>query len=82
MAKMLLPESKETRSKKGDHAARYIHSNLLGLMACLFDVINDPNLPEPERRRYIRAMEEMIKVSKGYASTARPQVTSPFDIHV
>ncbi|CAJ0548046.1 Ff.00g048000.m01.CDS01 [Fusarium sp. VM40] len=76
MAKMLLPESKETRSKKGDHAARYIHSNLLGLMACLFDVINDPNLPEPERRRYIRAMEEMIKVSKGYASTARPQISA------
>ncbi|KAM0289256.1 hypothetical protein ACHAO9_006214 [Fusarium lateritium] len=76
MAKMLLPESKETRSKKGDHTARYIHSNLLGLMACLFDVINDPNLPEPERRRYIRAMEEMIKVSKGYASTARPQISA------
>ncbi|RGP60551.1 putative uvsb pi-3 kinase [Fusarium longipes] len=76
MAEMLLPSSKETRSKKGDHTARFIHSSLLGLMARLFDVINDQNLPDPERRCYIRAMEEMIIVSRGYASTARPQISA------
>ncbi|KAJ4263990.1 serine/threonine-protein kinase M1 [Fusarium torreyae] len=76
MATMVLPVNKETRSKKADHTARYIHSTLLGLMAQLFDVINDPNLPDPERRRYIRAMEEMIRVSRGYASTARPQISA------
>jgi serine/threonine-protein kinase ATR len=74
MAKMIIPANKETRAKKSDHTARFIHSQLLGLMACLFDVINDQSLPDPERRRYIRAMEEMIRVSRGYASTARPQV--------
>lgn len=74
MAKMMIPANKETRAKKSDHTARFIHSQLLGLMACLFDVINDQSLPDPERRRYIRAMEEMIRVSRGYASTARPQV--------
>ncbi|KAF4947550.1 hypothetical protein FGADI_10333 [Fusarium gaditjirri] len=74
MAKMMIPANKETRTKKSDHTARFIHSQLLGLMACLFDVINDQSLPDPERRRYIRAMEEMIRVSRGYASTARPQV--------
>ncbi|KAJ4018241.1 serine/threonine-protein kinase M1 [Fusarium irregulare] len=76
MAQMLLPPSKETRSKKGDHTARFIHSSLLGLMARLFDVINDHNLPDPERRCYIRAMEEMIRVSRGNASTARPQISA------
>ncbi|CEF77084.1 unnamed protein product [Fusarium graminearum] len=76
MAEMLLPSSKGTRSKKGDHTARFIHSSLLGLMARLFDVINDQNLPDPERRCYIRAMEEMIRVSRGYASTARPQISA------
>ncbi|KAM0417762.1 hypothetical protein ACHAPD_004104 [Fusarium lateritium] len=76
MAEMLLPSSKGTRSKKGDHTARFIHSSLLGLMARLFDVINDQNLPDPERRCHIRAMEEMIRVSRGYASTARPQISA------
>ena len=78
MATNVLPIRKETRSKKADPTARYTHSTLLGLMAQLFDVINDPNLPDPERRRYIRAMEEMIRVSRGYASTARPQVSIAF----
>ncbi|KAG5775004.1 hypothetical protein H9Q73_011325 [Fusarium xylarioides] len=76
MAKMMIPTNKETRAKKSDHTARFIHSQLLGLMACLFDVINDQSLPDPERRRYIRAMEEMIRVSRGYASTARPQMSA------
>ncbi|KAG4284125.1 hypothetical protein FPRO06_08504 [Fusarium proliferatum] len=76
MAKMMIPANKETRAKKSDHTARFIHSQLLGLMACLFDVINDQSLPDPERRRYIRAMEEMIRVSRGYASTARPQMSA------
>ncbi|KAF4435407.1 putative UVSB PI-3 kinase [Fusarium austroafricanum] len=76
MAKMVMPVTKETRAKKSDHTARFIHSTLLGLMACLFDVINDQSLPDPERRRYIRAMEEMIRVSRGYASTARPQISA------
>ncbi|KAF5600040.1 UVSB PI-3 kinase [Fusarium pseudoanthophilum] len=76
MAKMMIPANKETRAKKSDHTARFIHSQLLGLMACLFDVINDQSLPDPERRRYVRAMEEMIRVSRGYASTARPQMSA------
>ncbi|KAF9765646.1 hypothetical protein IL306_002066 [Fusarium sp. DS 682] len=69
MAKMMIPVNKETRAKKSDHTARFIHSQLLGLMACLFDVINDQSLPDPERRRYIRAMEEMIRMSACLLST-------------
>ncbi|KAM5379618.1 hypothetical protein ACJZ2D_003812 [Fusarium nematophilum] len=76
MAMTILAANKETRSKKADATGRFIQSHLLGLMARLTDVINDPNLPVQERRRYIRAMEEMIKVCKGYARIARPQMSA------
>lgn len=60
---------------------RFIQPHILGLMARLTDVINDSLATQPpaqEQRRCIRAMEEMIRVCKDYASIARPQVRSMF----
>ncbi|KAI5464134.1 hypothetical protein BGZ63DRAFT_349688 [Mariannaea sp. PMI_226] len=75
-----LAAMKETRSKRGNPTGRFIQSHILGLMARLTDVINDESLtvsaPAQEQRRCIRAMEEMIKVCKNYASIARPQISA------
>lgn len=75
IASMILAENKDARAmKKGEKTPRFIQSHLLGLMARLTEVINDPNLPFQERRRYIRAMEQMLCVIKDSARFARPQV--------
>lgn len=75
IASMILAENKDARAmRKGDKTPRFIQSHLLGLMARLTEVINDPNLPFQERRRYIRAMEQMLCVIKDSARFARPQV--------
>ncbi|KAL6361487.1 hypothetical protein LRP88_04956 [Fusarium phalaenopsidis] len=77
IASMILAENKDARSmKKGEKTPRFIQSHLLGLMARLTEVINDPNLPFQERRRYIRAMEQMLCVIKDSARFARPQIAA------
>ncbi|KAI8722117.1 Non-specific serine/threonine protein kinase [Fusarium sp. LHS14.1] len=77
IASMILAENKDARAmKKGEKTPRFIQSHLLGLMARLTEVINDPNLPFQERRRYIRAMEQMLCVIKDSARFARPQIAA------
>ncbi|KAJ4323015.1 serine/threonine-protein kinase M1 [Fusarium piperis] len=77
IASMILAENKDIRAmKKGEKTPRFIQSHLLGLMARLTEVINDPNLPFQERRRYIRAMEQMLCVIKDSARFARPQIAA------
>ncbi|KAF4984272.1 hypothetical protein FZEAL_484 [Fusarium zealandicum] len=76
IATMILATHKEIRSKKTNATGRFIQLHLLGLMARLTEIINDPNLPAQERRRHIRAMEEMIRVCKDYARIARPQMSA------
>lgn len=74
MASLLLPESGR---KKAHHVGRFFQQHALGLTARLSDVINDllnRNPPVQEKRRYIKAMEEMVRVCKSYVRIARPQV--------
>lgn len=73
VASLLLKEGK----KKAHHVGRFLQSHALGLTARFSEVINDNlnrNPPAQEQRRYIRAMEEMIKMCKSYVRIARPQV--------
>jgi serine/threonine-protein kinase ATR len=69
---------KETRNKKDNMVGRFLQNYILGLMARLADVINDSVSSTPpvmEQRRCIRALEEMIRLGKGYVRIARPQVS-------
>ena len=77
MATTILSANKDSKQKKGNIIGRFLQSHLLGLMARLTDVINDTvsvHPPVAEQRRCIRALEEMIKICRGYARIARPQV--------
>lgn len=76
VASMILTANKETRNKKGSVAGRFLQTILLGLMARLTDVINDPNPPTQDQQRCIRAMEEMITICKDHARIARPQISA------
>ena len=80
MASLLLPDGGR---KKAHHVGRFFQQHALGLTARLSDVINDllnRNPPVQEKRRYIKAMEEMVRVSKSYVRIARPQVRAHVSI--
>jgi serine/threonine-protein kinase ATR len=68
---------KDLKQKRGNLVGRFVNAQALGLMARLTDVINDVAVlshPSQDKRRYIRAMEQMIIASKEYVRVARPQV--------
>ncbi|KAI1825007.1 phosphatidylinositol 3 [Xylaria intraflava] len=78
MATMILIASGEPK-KKSQSTGRFLHHHALGLMAQLTDVINDSSIvraPFHERRRCIKAMEEMILVGKNDVRIARPQISA------
>lgn len=77
VAGLLTPPAKDGR-KKGHHTVgRFLAAHALGLSTGMIEVINNTSpVPPPiqERKRCIRAMEEMIVLAKEYIRTARPQV--------
>ncbi|KAI1307448.1 phosphatidylinositol 3 [Xylaria venustula] len=78
MASMVLVANGESR-KKIHATGRFLHYHVLGIMAQLTDVINDPSAiraPFHERRRCIMAMEEMIRIGKNDVRIARPQISA------
>ncbi|RDA89254.1 hypothetical protein CP532_0533 [Ophiocordyceps camponoti-leonardi (nom. inval.)] len=79
MATTILKNNKDPKLKKSNVIGRFLQSHVLGLMARLTDVINDSVSTHPpvlEQRSCIRTLEEMIKVCKGYARIARPQMSA------
>ncbi|RDA91201.1 hypothetical protein CP533_4836 [Ophiocordyceps camponoti-saundersi (nom. inval.)] len=79
MATTILKSNKDPKLKKSNVIGRFLQSHVLGLMARLTDVINDSVSTHPpilEQRSCIRTLEEMIKVCKGYARIARPQMSA------
>ncbi|CAH0039431.1 unnamed protein product [Clonostachys solani] len=79
MASIMLAGNKEARSKKANIIGLFLQDYLLGLIAQFANMISDPfsnNVPIIEQRRYIRALDEMIKFCKGYARIARPQISA------
>lgn len=79
MATSILSANKETRLKKGNIIGRFLQSHILGLMARLTDVINDPAMVHPgemEQRNCIRALDEMITLCQSHARIARPQISA------
>ncbi|KAF2971363.1 hypothetical protein GQX73_g2258 [Xylaria multiplex] len=78
IASMILIANGESK-KKSQSTGRFLHHHALGLMALLTDVINDPSViraPFHERRRCIKAMEEMIRIGKNDVRIARPQISA------
>ncbi|OAA55658.1 Protein kinase-like domain protein [Cordyceps fumosorosea ARSEF 2679] len=80
MATSILRASPETKKiKKGNMIGRFLQSHILGLMARLTDVINDPAMMHPgemEQRNCIRALDEMINLCQSHARIARPQISA------
>ncbi|PFH56755.1 hypothetical protein XA68_16038 [Ophiocordyceps unilateralis] len=79
MATTILRSNKDAKLKKSNVIGRFLQSHVLGLMARLTDVINDSVSTHPpvlEQRSCIRTLEELIKVCKGYARIARPQMSA------
>lgn len=75
----ILSANKETRLRKGNAIGRFLQSHILGLMARLTDVINDPAMVHPgemEQRNCIRALDEMISLCQTHARVARPQISA------
>jgi len=73
----LLTDGKDKKSKKFHITGRFIEQHALGLASKLSEVITDSldlHPPAQERRRCLRAMEEMIRVCCSYVCVARPQV--------
>ncbi|KAI5922289.1 phosphatidyl inositol 3-kinase-like protein [Camillea tinctor] len=79
MASMLVATSAESRQKKLHSTGRFLQQHALGLMARLTDVINDVSTlraPLQERKRCIKAMEEMVRTGRHYIRIARPQISA------
>ena len=78
MALLILIASGEAKQKKSHLTGRFLQQNALGLMTRLTDVMNDTSdnhASVQERKRRIKAMEEMLRVGKHYIRIARPQVS-------
>jgi serine/threonine-protein kinase ATR len=77
MASLLLNDHGTRR--KAHHLGRFFQQHALGLTSRFSEVITDSlqqNPPVQEQRRYIKGMEEMIRVCKAYVRIARPQISA------
>ncbi|KAB5547104.1 protein kinase rad3, partial [Coniochaeta sp. 2T2.1] len=78
IANLLLPDDGR-RESKTERTGRFFQQHALGLTARLSDVINDllsRNPPVQERRRHLKAMEEMIRMGRYHVRIARQQVAT------
>ncbi|OTA56852.1 phosphatidyl inositol 3-kinase-like protein [Hypoxylon sp. EC38] len=78
VASMMLAGSGDMKQKKVHASGPFLQKYALALMAGLTQVINDVSnrTPQQERKRYIKAMEEMIRTGKHYIRIARPQISA------
>ncbi|KAJ4386405.1 serine/threonine-protein kinase M1 [Gnomoniopsis smithogilvyi] len=78
VAGLLTTPPKEVRKRGHYIIGRFLSANALGLSTHLIETINCNTPISPtvqERKRCIRAMEEMIVLAKEYIRTARPQIS-------
>ena len=76
------PSSEVRNSKKGTAVELFLEQHILGLVARFSDLINDHRGEQSmiERVRYIKAVEELVKIAKTHAKIARPHVPLTFQI--
>ncbi|KAJ5806956.1 hypothetical protein N7474_010548 [Penicillium riverlandense] len=65
-----------TSSKKADLLSHFIEEHVLGIITQFANAINDFQVRQTlaEKRRNIRAIEEMIEIAQGHVSSGLPQV--------
>ncbi|KAA8650030.1 protein kinase MEC1 [Aspergillus tanneri] len=66
---------KSTHGKKANLIGHFIEEHVLGIITQFAHVVNDFHIRQPltEKKRNIIAIGEMIKVARGYVSSALPQ---------
>ena len=66
----------KTASKKSKTLVTFFELHVLGIIAHISEVFDDPHEMHPvtERRRCVGAIEEMIHLAKAHVSIALPQV--------
>ncbi|KAJ4405694.1 serine/threonine-protein kinase M1 [Neurospora sp. IMI 360204] len=72
----LVSPTKEKGAEPPHIIERFLEKHTLGLVARLSERITDVDAPIPDRRRCLRAMEEMIRVCRSSVSTARSQISA------
>jgi hypothetical protein len=70
----------KTTTKKKRPTSTFLEAHVLGIMAYFSDEIDSVTHPAAEKLRSIRAIEEVIALSKSAAGIALPQVSSCADI--
>ena len=60
-----------------DLLGHFVEEHVLGIITQFAHAINDfqARQPLPEKKRYILAIGEMIKIARGHVSSALPQVS-------
>jgi serine/threonine-protein kinase ATR len=68
--------SVDGNQKKGNPIGAFLELHVLGLVTRISEVVND-NRDEhsiKQKERFLKALEELVKVAKSHARVARPQV--------
>ena len=68
--------SVDGNQKRGNPVGAFLELHVLGLVARISEVVND-SLDEhsvKQKERFVKALEELVKVAKKHARVARPQV--------
>ncbi|KAK3954844.1 phosphatidyl inositol 3-kinase [Pseudoneurospora amorphoporcata] len=68
--------TEEQGSEPSHIIKRFLDKHTLGLVARISERITDIDAPIPERRRCLKAMEEMIRACRLSVSTARSQISA------
>lgn len=65
-------------ARKSNAIGSFFENHVLGIMACLSDIINDNKGMQivAEKTRCLRAIQEMVKIAKNNVTTALPQVSN------
>ena len=71
-----LAPSADSHQKKGNPIGPFLEMHVLGLVARVSEIVNDSRDEHSmkQKERYLKAMEELVKVAKSHARVARPQV--------
>ncbi len=68
--------SVDGNQKRGNPVGAFLGLHVLGLVARISEVVNDSRDEHSvkQKERFVKALEELVKVAKSHARVARPQV--------
>lgn len=69
------PSSDENNKRKNNTMGAFLEQHILGLVARLSEVVTGADQTISEKKRCVRAMDEMVKLGKTFIRTARPHVS-------